>query len=242
MNAGSRIIGIAAGATIGFLVGMLWSKKKSKEPKGKQATTITVTLPLWAQEEVKKLPPTITSLDERMQLVNRLARLNFENKTGGPFAAAVFERETGKLVAVGVNRVVASPCSSAHAEVVALSLAQRSLGHYDLGGESMASHQLVVNWRPCAMCFGAVMWSGVQSVALAGSGPEMEQITGFDEGPIHPEWEQEFQRKGIEFINNCAKPAALEVFRAFAAQGQLVYNGRQGSRRQLPKEEHKTTQ
>jgi len=45
-----------------------------------------------------------------------------------------FERDSGRLVVIGVNRVVPFQCSSAHAEVVAISLAQKLLGVYDLGG------------------------------------------------------------------------------------------------------------
>ena len=95
-----------------------------------------------------------------MATVLRFARLNSTHRTGGPFAAGVFERDTGQLVVIGVNRVVPLCCSSAHAEVMALSHAQRLLGVYDLGGPGLSAYQLVVNWAPCAMCFGAVLWSG----------------------------------------------------------------------------------
>ena len=88
----------------------------------------TITLPDWAIEENKRLPSHIPSLEERMRHVIRFSRLNFENGTGGPFAAGVFERDTGKLVVIGVNRVVPSNCSSAHAEVTTLSVAQKLLG------------------------------------------------------------------------------------------------------------------
>ena len=30
-----------------------------------------------------------------------------------------------------------------------------------------------------------------------GSGPELEAITGFDEGPVHPDWKHELQKRGI---------------------------------------------
>lgn len=120
----------------------------------------TVSLPEWAQEEVKNID-CIESLEERMRAVIKFSRLNIQNNTGGPFAAGVFEEATGKLVAMGVNRVVPTCCSSAHAEVVAVSLAQTVLKSFDLGAEGMPRHQLVVNWRPCAMCYGAVLWSGM---------------------------------------------------------------------------------
>src|SRR5215510_9038805 len=163
---------------------------------------ISLSLPQWAEDELKRLPTHMLTLEERMAAVIRFSRLNFENGTGGPFAAGVFERDSGKLVVIGVNRVVASNCSSAHAEVMALSLAQKILGTYDLGGANMPAYQLVVNWRPCAMCFGAVLWSGIRSLVIAGSGPELEEITGFDEGPIHPEWDKELAKRGVELTNN----------------------------------------
>jgi tRNA(Arg) A34 adenosine deaminase TadA len=189
----------------------------------------TLSLPDWAVEELKKLPTHIPKLEDRMREVIRFSRLNFEKGTGGPFAAGVFEIETGKLVVIGVNRVVPSNCSSAHAEVMTLSLAQHLLGTFDLGGAGMPAYQLVVNWRPCAMCYGATIWSGIRSLAIAGSGPELESITGFDEGPIHPHWDEELKKRGIELIDNVLNDEAIAVYRDFAASGSLVYNGRGGS-------------
>lgn len=188
----------------------------------------TISLPEWATTELKKLPVYMPTLEERMAQVIRFSQLNIDHNTGGPFAAGVFERDSGKLVVIGVNRVMPSHCSSAHAEVTTLSLAQKLLGTHDLGGPGLPAHQLVVNWLPCAMCYGAVVWSGVRSLVIAGSGPELEQITGFDEGPIHPDWETELTKRGIEVINNVLREEALAVYRAFAASGSFVYNGRSG--------------
>jgi tRNA(Arg) A34 adenosine deaminase TadA len=123
---------------------------------------------------------------------------------------------------------VRSNCSSAHAEIVALSLAQRILGTFDLGGPGLPAHQLVVNWRPCAMCYGAVPWSGVRSLVVAGDGPELEAITGFDEGPVHPNWRVELEQRGIAVTTDVLREEALAVCREFASSQQLVYNGRLG--------------
>lgn len=193
----------------------------------------TISLPDWAIEENKRLPSHIPSLEDRMRHVIRFSRLNFENGTGGPFAAGVFERDTGKLVVIGVNRVIPSTCSSAHAEVTTLSVAQQILNTYDLGMPGMPVYQLVVNWRPCVMCYGATIWSGIKSLAIAGSGPELEKITGFDEGPIHPEWDKELEKRGIEVINDVLTEEALVVYRAFAASGAVVYNAGGGGRSKI---------
>lgn len=190
---------------------------------------LTLDLPAWAVAELNALPTHLATPAERMAAVLQFAQMNFQQGTGGPFAAGVFERDTGRLVVIGVNRVLASNCSAAHAEVMAISLAQQLLGVYDLGGPGLPAHQLVVNWRPCAMCFGAVLWSGVRSLVIAGDGPELEQITGFDEGPVTPAWRAELAQRGIELVEDVLRAPALAVYREFAASQQFVYNARQGA-------------
>jgi tRNA(Arg) A34 adenosine deaminase TadA len=191
-------------------------------------TKFELTLPDWADDALARAPQSFPDAAARMRWVIELSRTNFERDTGGPFGAAVFEEDTGRVVSIGVNRVVAGRCSSAHAEVMALSLAQRALGVHDLGGPGLPPHQLVVNWCPCAMCCGAICWSGVRSVVIAGSGPEMEALTGFDEGPIHPTWQDELRRRGIAVSDGLLREESLEAFRQFSASGRPVYNARKG--------------
>ncbi|WP_028317716.1 nucleoside deaminase [Desulfobulbus elongatus] len=190
--------------------------------------SFTLDLPDWVFAELELLPDAVPDLEARMALVLRLARLNTEHQSGGPFAAGVFARDSGRLVAVGVNRVVPRACSSAHAEIMALSLAQQRLGVYDLGGPGLPAHQLVVNWSPCAMCFGAVLWSGIRSLVIAGADPAMMAVTGFDEGPMPADWRNELADRGIDLIEGVLRQEALADFRAFAATNPVVYNGRQG--------------
>ena len=191
-------------------------------------TRFAVDLPAWAVAALNELPEYLPSDDERMRAVLDFARMNFRRKTGGPFAAGVFERDSGRLVVIGVNRVLPGKCSSAHAEIVALSLAQKLLGVYDLGADGLPPYQLVVNWRPCSMCFGAVLWSGIRSLIIAGSGAELENITGFDEGPLHPKWRSELARRGIELRENILRQDAVAVFQEFSTEGGFIYNARLG--------------
>jgi len=192
-------------------------------------TGFTLGLPDWAVDELNELPGYFSTREDRMAAVIQFSRMNFQRRTGGPFAAGVFERDTGRLIVIGVNRVVPFNCSSAHAEVIAISLAQKHLGVYDLGAAGLPVHQIVVNWRPCAMCFGAVLWSGVRSLVIAGDGPELEEITGFDEGPVHPEWRSELERRGIELVEDVLREEAIEVYKEFSASREFVYNARLGA-------------
>ncbi|MEO1291153.1 MAG: nucleoside deaminase [Chloroflexota bacterium] len=189
----------------------------------------SVSLPEWAEQRLETMRGQIyETLEARMKPVIEFSRLNFEHDTGGPFAAGIYERESGKLLVIGVNRVVPTNMSSAHAEVVAISVAQNMLQTFDLGGKGLPAYQLVVNWRPCAMCYGAIPWSGIRSLVIAGSGKELEDLTGFDEGPIHPNWKAELEKRGIDVTENILNDEAIAVFRDFANSDRLVYNGRLG--------------
>ena len=194
------------------------------------ATRFSAGIPDWVLTELAREPDVLVTVEERMDLVNRLAARNFREGGGGPFAAVVVETGTGRVVSAGVNQVLASGLSAAHAEVMALSLAQTALGTWDLGGEGAPAMQLVVNWRPCAQCYGAALWSGITSLVIAGEGPELEELTSFDEGPMREDWADQFRVRGIEVIVGVRREEALAVCRAYGesvAEGNAqVYNAR----------------
>ena len=187
-----------------------------------RASTFTASLPHWL--EGRPLPEVLPTDEERMSLVHELADLNWRAGNGGPFAALVVDSATGELISAGVNVVLASGLSSSHAEVVALSLAQTTLGGWDLGaGRTL---ELVVNWRPCAMCYGATIWSGVRRLVIAGSGPECEELTGFDEGPVRDDWREQLETRGISVTSDVLREGALRPFAEYGASASTVYNAR----------------
>jgi tRNA(Arg) A34 adenosine deaminase TadA len=107
-----------------------------------------------------------------MEFVLALARRNVQHD-GGPFAAAIVS-SSGELIAAGVNRVVSAGSSILHAEMLALMLAQQKTGFHDL---SAAGHlTLVTSCAPCAMCLGAIPWSGVSRVVCGARGEDAESI------------------------------------------------------------------
>ena len=188
------------------------------------ATEYGASLPDWLRGELPQLPTVLESADDKVRLTNELADRNWREGNGGPFAAIVVDKASGQLVSVGVNVVLSSGLSSTHAEVVALSLAQVALGQWDLGVDR--DLELVVNWRPCAMCYGALIWSGVRHLLIAGSGPECEELTGFDEGPLHQDWAAELESRGISVTQGVLREDAIAVFAAYGASDAVVYNAR----------------
>jgi tRNA(Arg) A34 adenosine deaminase TadA len=184
---------------------------------------VRIALPDWVLPGVD-WERTYASLDERARLATGLARENVERGTGGPFGAAVFERDTGRLVAVGVNGVVPGRNSVLHAEVLALMLAERRVGFHSLRAPGLPPHELVSSCEPCVMCFGATLWSGVARLVFAASRGDAEAF-GFDEGPAGPEGLAELERRGVEVRSGILAGegrAALELYRL---KHGPIYNG-----------------
>ena len=159
-----------------------------------------------------------------MRYVIGLSRRNVSEGTGGPFGAAVFEKESGVLLSVGVNLVTRSDCSHAHAEMVALALAEQLLGSYTLHLEGCPEYELVTSCEPCAMCFGAIPWSGVTRVVSGAKDADARAI-GFDEGPKLASWGDALRERGIEVHEGVCREEAAEVLRLYAASGGNIYNG-----------------
>jgi tRNA(Arg) A34 adenosine deaminase TadA len=184
---------------------------------------ITLTLPHWLPAFFAGRQRAFPRPVDRMALLVALAAENARQETGGPFAAGVFEPESGRLVALGVNVVVPSGSSLAHAEVMAIGAAQRAFGTHDLGAANVPTLLLACSAEPCIMCLGATMWSGVRALECGASGEDVE-AAGFDEGPKPSDWEGELRRRGIEVSRGLLRAEAAEVLREYAASGRHVYN------------------
>ena len=91
----------------------------------------SIDLPGWWDDLVDAEFEAVTA-EERMAFAIRLAERNVSEETGGPFASAVFAIDGGRLIAAGVNRVVATSMAIAHAEMVAIAMAGVALGSHDL--------------------------------------------------------------------------------------------------------------
>ncbi len=99
-------------------------------------TDIKLPVPDWINIWVEGIQQSFPEVNQRMTLVIDLARTNLKYG-GGPFGAAVFNKQTGELIAPGVNWVISGKSSLLHAEVMALTLAERSLDGYELASHGV---------------------------------------------------------------------------------------------------------
>lgn len=185
-------------------------------------------LPRWAARLMQQMDHPLRSEEDRMRFVVNLALRNIMEHTGGPFAAAIFEAQTGRLISVGVNLVVLTNCSLAHAELVALVHAHHTVRHFNLGAPGMPEHELVTSSEPCAMCFGAIPWSGVRRVLCGARTGDAEAI-GFDEGPKPRRWVAALEQRGITVVRDLCRREAVSVLLRYQQSGGIIYNASRDS-------------
>ncbi len=184
---------------------------------------LTLKQPEWLVDFLSRAKDVYPGIEERMRFVIELSRLNVEHGSGGPFAAAVFRSGDGALLAAGVNLVLSANCSVLHGEIVALILAQQKTGSFDLGAEGIGPYELVTSTEPCAMCLGAVQWSGVRGLVCGARGEDAERV-GFDEGEKPVGWKEALERRGISVIRDVCREEAATVLREYAESGGVLYN------------------
>ncbi|MEP6484059.1 MAG: nucleoside deaminase [Rudaea sp.] len=184
------------------------------------ATQLQLTLPDWIKHAVDT-HRVYADDDARVGLAIDLARRNVEEKTGGPFGAVVFTGE-GRIVSVGVNRVIPESCSAAHAEIMAYMLAQTRLRRKRLneGGEKF---MLATSAQPCCQCYGATVWAGIDTLLIGARTEDVEELTEFNEGPLPADWIGELAKIGIAVRRDILRDRAREVFELYARSGGEHY-------------------
>lgn len=186
---------------------------------------VNLTLPEWVFREVDATK-IYASDEERVALAIRLANRNVEEKTGGPFGAAVFTR-AGKLVSAGVNRVLPHNCSAAHAEMMAYMLAQSKLQRFRLNepapGDAREEFVLATSAQPCCQCYGATVWAGIDELLIGARSEDVEELSEFDEGPLPADWVGELEKRGVRVKRDILRDAAREVFLRYREAGGTSY-------------------
>jgi tRNA(Arg) A34 adenosine deaminase TadA len=120
--------------------------------------------------------------------------------------------------------VVPWRCSIAHAEIVAIVLAQQHFGTHDLGRSDLPRLELVTSVEPCAMCLGAIPWSGIGRL-ICGAREEDARAIGFDEGDKPADRIEGLRRRGIVVTENVLRDEAAAVLRDYVQAGGAIYNG-----------------
>src|SRR5665213_3187669 len=102
-----------------------------------------------------------------------LSRQKMNENCGGPFGALIVK--DGKIIAEGWNQVTSSHDPTAHAEIVAIRAACKTLDNFSLKG-----CEIYTSCEPCPMCMAAIYWAHLDQVYYANTRQDAAAI-GFDD-------------------------------------------------------------
>lgn len=144
-----------------------------------------------------------------------LSRNGSSTNQGGPFGCVIVK--DGKIVGRGSNSVTSTNDPTAHAEVVAIRDACRSLGTFQLTG-----CDIYTSCEPCPMCLGAIYWARPKRVVYANTKKQAAAIE-FDDDFIYDEISTDLPLRKIPFIH-FPHPEAEKVFEEWKNwEGKMKY-------------------
>lgn len=146
----------------------------------------------------------------------RAIELSLENVRtgkGGPFAAVVVK--DGRIIAEGTNCVTSTNDPTAHAEIVAIREACRSLNSFQLTG-----CEIYTSCEPCPMCMGAIYWARPAHVYFAATAADAARY-GFDDSFIGQELQRPLPQRKIPTTQMMGQEA-LAAFSAWEQKPDKV--------------------
>ncbi len=119
----------------------------------------------------------------------RLASENVHISQGGPFGAVVVKN--GQVIGKGGNKVTLLNDPTAHAEIVAIREAAKTLNSFDLTGCELYS-----SCEPCPMCLGAIYWAHLDKLYYAATKDDAAKAD-FDDSFIYKEFSLPKEERSI---------------------------------------------
>ena len=113
-------------------------------------------------------------MNKYMKIAKELADNNLITNAGGPFGACVVKNE--EIIGKGQNHVLSNNDPTAHAEIMAIRDACKTINSYDL-----SECELYTSCYPCPMCLSAIIWSNIKKVYYGNTKEDAKEIGFRDE-------------------------------------------------------------
>lgn len=132
---------------------------------------------------------------------------------GGPFGAIIVREQ--QIIGRGQNRVTIDIDPTAHAEVVAIREACRTIGNFSLDG-----CVIYASCHPCPMCLSAICWARLDAVVFGNTADDAAAI-GFDDRKIYDALQNSTLDALVPMVP-LLRDEALEAFRRWEAKPDRV--------------------
>ena len=144
-----------------------------------------------------------------------LADASVATLEGGPFGAVIVR--DGRIVGEGANRVTTDHDPTAHAEIVAIRDACRTLSAFSLEG-----CVIYTSCEPCPMCLAAIYWARLSQIVYGNTREDAARI-GFDDDLIYREVALAMAQRSIP-ARRLLAGEAIGTFDAWSrATGRISY-------------------
>ena len=149
------------------------------------------------------------------KFMTRAIELSIEsiNIGGGPFGSIIVKDD--KIIAEGSNEVTLINDPTAHAEIVAIRQASKSLNNFDLSGCELYS-----TCEPCPMCLSAIYWARIDKIYYANTRDDAQKID-FDDSLIYSELQKNLKKRKIPIVQ-IMRDEALKAFELWDEKADKV--------------------
>jgi tRNA(Arg) A34 adenosine deaminase TadA len=148
-----------------------------------------------------------------MRRAIEIAKEGMLSGKGGPFGCVIVKG--GQIIGEGSNSVTSTNDPTAHAEIVAIRNACRTLNSFQL-----EECEIYTSCEPCPMCLGAIYWARPSKVWYACTHEDAAAIA-FDDKFIYDELKLKPQDRHIPF-SQILREEALVVFKMWCEKSDKV--------------------
>lgn len=138
-----------------------------------------------------------------------------EYKTGGAFGAVIVTKD-GKVIADGMNHVIAQNDPTWHAEMHAIRQACALLKSPKLEGCI-----LYTSSEPCPMCLATAYWANLDGIFYGATVADSKKYGNFDDDFIYAQFSKPIKDRAIS-EQDLLRPEAVAVWKEYAARKDKV--------------------
>lgn len=154
-------------------------------------------------------------MNEFMETAIELSKENFSKEYGGPFGACIVK--DGKIIGKGFNNVIKEKDPTAHAEIMAIRDACKTINSHDLTG-----CVIYTSCFPCPMCLSAIIWSNIKTIYYANTKEDANDI-GFRDDIIY-DCINNLSNTNIVDLKQLNREEAIKVFEEYKErENKIIY-------------------
>jgi tRNA(Arg) A34 adenosine deaminase TadA len=200
---------------VAVIVGAIWMVQATRSSTAMAFLQVPSDKPRITAEQIMARFPKEKHEEFMRRAIDNSRRAGVEYKTGGAFGAVIVDRE-GRVIADGVNHVVAQNDPTWHAEMHAIRQACALLKKPKLDGCI-----LYTSSEPCPMCLATVYWAGLDGLFYGARVADSKKYGNFDDLFIYGEFAKPMKDRTIP-EQELLRSESVEVWKEYFNRSDKV--------------------